>query len=226
MNQTRWNLAIAAAGGGLVWQDRGLQWSWQAHDGQLMLNFPRAIDATAARRGVDFARERNARIIGAWLSPDTDATTLEALGFERGWEPCWMAAPLHAIQKPDDPRAALCAEVREYGPNGRRLLSLTRGEQPCAWHAVARVDGAFAGRAWSLVAGDVAGVYDMDVWPQFRRRGLGRALLRTVCAAALSAGATRVVLNATGEGEPLYLGEGFVHVGHGITYWFHLTAAC
>ena len=92
INQTEWNMAFALAGGGLVWEDEGLQWSWQAHDGQLMLNFPRAIDATAVRRGVEFARERDAHIVGAWLSAETDARALEAVGFERGWAPSWMAA--------------------------------------------------------------------------------------------------------------------------------------
>jgi GNAT superfamily N-acetyltransferase len=225
-SQTSWNAAIALAGGGSVWEDGGLRWSWQAHDGQLMLSFPRVIDRVAAKRGVEFARDRGAHIIGAWLSSETDATPLEAVGFERGWEPWWMAASLDAIKEPDDPRAVLCAEVPEYGAEGQRLLSLARGGRPRAWHAVARVDGRFAGRAWTLVAGDVAGVYDMDVWPGFQRRGLGRALLRTVCDAARAAGATRGVLNATPVGERLYSAEGFVHVGRGITYWHHLSAAC
>jgi GNAT superfamily N-acetyltransferase len=224
--QTEWNLAIARAGGGSVWKDEGLQWSWQAHDGQLMLNFPRAIDEAPAGRGVDFANERNARIVGAWLSPENDTTTLEAVGFERGWEPWWMAAPLEAIPEPDDPRVRLSAEIPEYGPEGQRLLSLTSGERPCAWHAVARIDGRFVGRAWGLVVGDLAGVYDMEVWPQFQRRGLGRALLRAVCDPARQAGATRAVLNATPDGERLYSSEGFVQVGRGITYWHHLNRGC
>ncbi len=66
----------------------------------------------------------------------------------------------------------------------------------------------------------------MDVWPDFQRRGLGRALLRTVCEAARAAGANRAVLNATPDGERLYSAEGFLHVGRGITYWHHLGAAC
>ena len=119
------------------------------------------------------------------------------------------------------PGSGLAPDV-PVGPEGQRLLSLARGERG-AWHAVARVDGQFAGRAWSLLQGDVAGIYDMEVLPQFQRRGLGRALLRTVCEAARAAGATRAVLNATPEGERLYSVEGFVHVGRGITYWNHLT---
>lgn len=226
LSQADWNRAIAGAGGGCVWEDRGLEWAWLAHDGQLMLNFPRAIELEAAEAGIEFARERDARIIGAWLSQQTDATTLLEVGFERGWEPWWMAAPLDGVAEPDDPRAALSADVPEYGPNGQRLLSLARGERPRAWHAVARVDGKFAGRAWSLVTGELAGVYDMEVWPQFQGRGLGRALLRTVCAAARRAGATRAVLNATPAGEPLYCAEGFARVGNGITYWHHLGASC
>lgn len=224
-NQTAWNSAVAVAGGGSVWEDAGLKWSWQAHDGQLMLNFPRVLEDAAVRRGVASALERKACIVGAWLSTDMDATPLEAAGFERGWEPWWMAAPLDAIAEPDDPRVAVSADVPEYGPGGQRLLSLARGERPRAWHAVARIDGRFAGRAWSFVADRVAGIYDMDVWPQFQRRGLGRALVHAVCAAAQAAGATTVVLNATAAGEPLYAAEGFVHVGEGITYWHHLDAA-
>ncbi len=225
-SQTQWNQALAIAGGGLAWEDGGLKWAWQAHDAQLMLSFPRMIDLAAAKRGVQFAREHDVSLIGAWLSPETDAAPLEALGFERGWEPWWMAAPLDAIAAPDDPRIALSTDIPEYGPNGQRLLSLARGERPRAWHAAARVDGRLAGRAWSLVGGDIGGVYDMEVWPEFQRRGLGRALLRAVCGAAQAAGATRAVLNATPDGERLYSAEGFVHVGRGITYWNHLGAAC
>jgi GNAT superfamily N-acetyltransferase len=221
-SQTEWNCAIAIAGGGTVWEDGALRWSWQAHDGQLMLNFPRVLDAEALRRGIAFAVAQDARIVGAWLSQDTDATALTASGFDRGWEPWWMAAPLDAIAQPMDARVALSADVPEYGPDGQGLLTLARAEPRRAWHAVARVDGRFAGRAWCLVSGDLAGIYDMDVWPRFQRRGLGRALLRILCSAARNAGATTAVLNATPDGERLYSAEGFVRVGTGITYWHHL----
>ncbi len=132
-----------------------------------------------------------------------------------------MSAELAKIAEPEDPRVALSVEVPEYGPGGQRLLSLARSQPPRAWHAVARDDGRFAGRGW-LFAGDVAGIYDMEVWPDFRRRGVGRALLRVLCAAARAAGATSAVLNATPGGERLYSAEGFVRVGEGITYWHHL----
>jgi ribosomal protein S18 acetylase RimI-like enzyme len=222
INQAAWNAAVAVAGGGEVWEDDGLRWSWQAHDGQLMLNFPRAIDPAAARRGVEQARVRGGCIVGAWLGADVDASALEAAGFERGWEPWWMTAPLEAITDPDDPRVAITSDVPEYGPAGQRLLSLAQPPDARTWHALARVDARVAGRAWAFAPGHVAGIYDMDVWPRFQRRGLGRALLRAVCASARAAGASDAVLNATPDGERLYSAEGFVRIGNGITYWHHL----
>ncbi len=113
-------------------------------------------------------------------------------------------------------------DVPEYGPGGQRLLSLVQRPDVRAWHAVARVDGRLAGRAWAFAPGRVAGIYDMDVWPRFQRRGLGRALVRAVCGSARAAGARDAVLNATPDGERLYSAEGFVPIGTGITYWHHL----
>lgn len=221
-NQAAWNAAVAIAGGGEVWQDDGLSWSWQPHNRHLMLNFPGTIDAAAVRRGVEVARSRGACIVGAWLAADVDPSALLSVGFGRGWEPWWMSADLDTIAEPDDPRVTITAEVPEYGSDGRRLLSLAGGADARAWHAVARLDDRFAGRAWSFAPARIAGIYDMDVWPAFQRQGLGRALLRAVCSSAKAAGAQVAVLNATPDGEPLYRKEGFIRVGTGITYWHHL----
>src|SRR5947209_376148 len=221
-NQASWNAAIALAGGGQVWNDGELRWSWQAHDRQLMLSFPRNSPVAAAGRGVTEARRRGARIVGAWLATEVDTSPLECAGFERGWEPWWMAASLAAIAEPDDERVTITADVPEYDAGGRRLLSLVEDSGSRAWHAAARIDGRLAGRAWAFAPGRVAGIYDMDVWPGFQRRGLGRALLRSLCWSARAAGARVVVLNATPDGERLYSAEGFNRIGTGITYWHHL----
>ena len=223
INQAAWNAAVAVAGGGEVWEDNGLRWSWQAHDGQLMLNFPRAIDPPAACRGVEAARERGACIVGAWLATDVDASALEKAGFERGWEPWWMAAALESLTEPDDQRVTITADVPEYGPQGQRLLSLADAPDARAWHAVARIAGRFAGRAWGFAPSDIAGIYDMDVWPAFQRQGLGRGMLRQLCWTARAAGAHDAVLNATPDGHALYSLEGFERIGTGITYWHHLA---
>jgi GNAT superfamily N-acetyltransferase len=134
-----------------------------------------------------------------------------------------MAAALASITEPDDHRVVITADVPEYGPEGQRLLSLVNTPGVRAWHAVARVDGRFAGRAWAFAPSDVAGIYDMDVWPAFQRQGLGRALLRQLGRSARAAGAQVAVLNATPDGQRLYSTEGFARIGTGITYWHHLA---
>jgi hypothetical protein len=80
-SQAAWHAAIAIAGGGEVWDEAGLRWSWQRHNGHLMLSFPRAIDAVAAQRGVTAARERGACVVGAWLAGDVDASGARGGGF-------------------------------------------------------------------------------------------------------------------------------------------------
>jgi hypothetical protein len=79
-------------GGGEVWDQAGLRWTWQAHNRHPMLRFPQAIDAAAAQQGVTVARDRGACIVGAGLAGDVDASGLKAAGFERGWQPWWMTA--------------------------------------------------------------------------------------------------------------------------------------
>jgi ribosomal protein S18 acetylase RimI-like enzyme len=203
-NQAAWNAAIAIAGGGEVWDEAGLRWSWQAHDGQLMLNFPRAIDGAAAHRGVAAARERGARIVGAWLASDVDPSGLETAGFERGWEPWWMAAALESVVGPDDDRVSITSVVPEYGANGKRLLALADAPDARAWHAGRSDRRPLCRPRLGFAPGQITGIYDMDVWPRFRRQGLGRALLRRLCASAHAAGAQAAVLNATPDGERLY----------------------
>jgi GNAT superfamily N-acetyltransferase len=124
----------------------------------------------------------------------------------------------------DDPRVSLVEAVPEYDGYGQALTALTRVRPQRTWLAVARVDDAYAGRAWAhLVGGRLggAGVYDVDVLARYRRRGLGRALTLAVCRAAAAAGARVATLNATGEGELLYRALGFRSLGLGQTWWLH-----
>jgi GNAT superfamily N-acetyltransferase len=220
-SQAAWLSACAVADGGAAWEDEGLRWAWEPGSGHLWLLFPRAIAPAALARGVAFAGARGVRRIGAWLDLETDPEPLSAAGFERGWAPWWMAAPLAAVAAPADPRVALEDDTAEYDAHGRALLGLTAARPRCTWHAAARLDGRLVGRAWSHVTGALAGVYDTDVWPAFQRQGLGTGLLRAVCAPARTAGARVAVLNATPAGERLYAAHGFTRVGDGITWWLH-----
>ena len=149
-----------------------------------------------------------------------------ARGFEWGWQPHWMALDLDRLPLEEtDERVALVTDVPEYGDGfGRTLMELVRRRPHRYAHAVARIDGAYAGHATVHVIGGRfagAGIYDVDVAPGLRRRGLGRSLTLAVCRAAARAGAGVATLNATGEGELLYRALGFRSLGLGQTWWIH-----
>ncbi|WP_344669656.1 GNAT family N-acetyltransferase [Catenulispora yoronensis] len=227
--------------GGESWDDGALTWT-DGPDG-LNLMFPRELDTAAVRHGVQIALARGRSSVGVWLNTGVDASALRECGFERGWAIRWMAASLAAVVADGgdrDGRVELQTTTLDYegehADYGDRLR-LTRQEPSVAWYAAAYNRPAdvrpsdrprrFAGRAWSFYDGGadgIAGVFDMEVWPRFRRRGLGTALLRTVCSAAREAGASRVVLNATEEGSLLYRSCGFTTIGEGITWWLHLNS--
>jgi GNAT superfamily N-acetyltransferase len=117
---------------------------------------------------------------------------------------------------------SLVDDVPEFiDPADGARYPLVRDRPQHTWLAVARVHGRPAGQAWSHLTGRLAGVFDMEVWPRYQRRGLGTGLVRAVCAAAAAAGARHAVLNATPEGEKLYSTVGFRRVGDGITWWLH-----
>src|SRR5204863_790665 len=95
--------------------------------------------------------ERDPAVVGVWALADDGEldARLTARGFERGWWPHWMAADTRALAHDADERVMLADEVPEYDDYGTALLSLTRGRPRRFWHAVARVDGAYAGHAWA-----------------------------------------------------------------------------
>jgi GNAT superfamily N-acetyltransferase len=224
--QAEWFRYRAVTLGGTVWTDGELTWT-DGPDG-LHLMFPRALAPAALRRGLARARELGRSAVGVWLNLEIDPAPLAEAGFERGWSPWWMTADLSTMTGPDDLRVELQRETNDYGAENRsygELLALTRRIPVRAWYAAAYAgpDRRFAGRAWSFLDGDLAGVFDMAVWPPFRRRGIGTGLLRAVCVAARTAGARHAVLNATPEGKLFYSSCGFRQIGEGITWWNHLV---
>lgn len=230
--QTCWYTCRAEALGGETWRDGPLAWVREGDAQSLM--FPERLPADAVRRGVERARDTKMRVVGAWLGTDVDASALAGAGFERGWEPWWMTAAVADVGTADDPRIELQQDTIDYSgeyAEYRESLKLTRLRPQHSWYAAAYDDRGesgshsrrrFAGRAWSHLNGQTAGVFDMQVWPQFQRRGLGSGLLRAVVAAAAEAGTSNAVLNATPKGKLLYESCGFRQIGAGITWWLHL----
>jgi GNAT superfamily N-acetyltransferase len=221
--QTEWFTARALRLGGSAWDDGPLFWT-DGPDGQNLM-FPRAIPLNALDRGIERAREHGHELVGAWLENETDASALADRGFERGWAPWWMAADLGGIQPASDPRIHLgvleediADEPSGYGEH----LELARLEPERAFYAAARVDGSHAGHAWAYLDGETAGIFDLDVWPPFRRTGLGAGLLHAVADAARDAGARTAVLSTSPQGAIVYRAQGFRRIGQGSTWWLHL----
>lgn len=200
--QTDWYLTRARVLGGRAWHDGPL--TWILGPGVLSLMFPRELPGPALAAGNAVARDLGVSV-GAWLRLDVDPAPLAPAGDER-------------IELQRD-STDYQGEHADY----RREFALTRTEPQRSWYAAAYLppDRRFAGRAWSHVHDGTAGVFDMEVWRPFRRRGLGTGLLRAVCSAARAAGATHAVLNATVEGKQLYQTSGFVQIGEGRTWWLH-----
>ena len=195
------------------------------HGGDATVLFPWRASGSAFDALLDWCRGREVRRIGVWAIGLAPVDGLRARpaerGFEEGWRPHWMS--IEASELPlgaEDERVAIVEALPEYDAYGQALLSLAH--EPRFWHAAARVDGVYAGHAWSHRVGECAGIYDVDVRPRFRRRGLGTAL---TLAAIRAAQAPLVVLNATGDGEALYRALGFRSAGFGWTWWWEADAA-
>lgn len=99
-------------------------------------------------------------------------------------------------------------------PGAFGLLAL-RGDEP-------------AGFLLARVAADECEILSIGVAPEFRRRGVGRMLLRAVVPAAVAAGAARLLLEVA-EDNPaalaLYAAEGFQASGRRTGYYRRPDAA-
>jgi ribosomal protein S18 acetylase RimI-like enzyme len=242
VNQRDWLTRQAAAAGGRAVRERGVTWT-VSPDGAAIL-FPTLSQAAADRvidAAVGAARSSGAREVSCWSAlptrPADLGDRLAARGFGLGWQAHWMARELDRMPTALIPRGVVvgvvdpaepwAAEGLPYDDHGatqrRRVLAAQRPQH--VWHVAARRDDTPVGHATlSLGTGTlgVAGIYDVGVLPDERRRGIGRALTAAVCALARERGCAYATLNATYEGELLYRALGFRSVGFAQTWWLHL----
>lgn len=210
--QVSWATAVALARGGETWRDAGALCirTVEPRD-EAVVMFPPRADGSAIDRTLERCAERGVPRIGVWASGlgDDEAlhAVLEARSFEEGWRPHWMSRDLEQTAAPD-PRVEL-TEVPELR----------------SWRVVARQDGAEVGSAWLHVpdmAPHVGGVLELVVEERARRRGLGSALVNAALNRAAELGCRQGVVNAIGDGEPLFSALGFRSLCHGRTWWVDL----
>lgn len=181
-----------------------------------MLAFPEpGADLDGA---VALAREAGVREAGCWaLEPDDElGARLTALGFQDGWQPHWMGIDPRELREEPAHAVAESSECSRELPYGSDAHANAGGD---VHHFVAHEDATLVGHTVLNIDGESAGLYDMGVLPDARRRGYGRALTIAALARARDLGCASVTLNATAEGELLYRSVGFRSLGLGMTWW-------
>lgn len=210
--QVSWATAVALARGGETWRDAGALCirTVEPRD-EAVVMFPPRADGSAIDRTLERCAERGVPRIGVWASGlgDDEAlhAVLEARSFDEGWRPHWM-----------------CRDVGQpAGPDPR--VELTEVPELRSWRLVARDAGAEVGSAWLHVpdmAPHVGGVLELVVDEGARRRGFGSALVNAGLDKAAELGCRQGVVNAIGDGEPLFAALGFRSLCHGRTWWLDL----
>jgi GNAT superfamily N-acetyltransferase len=155
---------------------------------------------------------------------------LQAQGWQRLREGVGMAIDLSAIASPFPPLPDLTIErlVHEEGvalwgtfhryleheqrdePRERLYISLgLAGDQPLR-HYVARLAGEPAGALSLFLGREAAGIYNVEVAPALKRRGVGTAMTRAVLEEARTLGSRVGVVGPTRESRSMYERLGFV----------------
>lgn len=74
---------------------------------------------------------------------------------------------------------------------------------------LAGLDGAPAGTGMTAVSGELTGLFNITIFPQYRRRGYGRAVTTELIRAGYAAAAPTTYLYASALGESVYESAGF-----------------
>lgn len=126
---------------------------------------------------------------------------------------------IRVAASPDEHRAAMTTFLTGFGmplellaPFDEVIGSLNRssGEPVALLHAY--VDDVPAGTGLVVVVDGVAGLYNIAVVPDARRRGLGRSITAALLRMAQEAGCQSAILHASEMGYPVYRALGFEHV--------------
>lgn len=241
-NQTEWMLRTAEAAGGTVHRERGA--SWAASPAGAVLAFPQVSRERLLGLLPQFlsaAGRSRAGEASCWsllpTEPEELGSALVAAGFGEGWQAHWMAVDIASragVVAPAGVEVGLApatwkATALPWDGDGiAAVRSSLAGAQPRrVWHLGAWRNGRPVGHALVNVTTGrlgVAGIYDMGVANDERRRGIGRALTAAALQLAGSQGCGMATLNATPEGEALYRAAGFRSVGVAQTWWLDLTA--
>jgi GNAT superfamily N-acetyltransferase len=169
-------------------------------------------------------------LIGPLSEPRDLPRHLRAHGFHCMIHTAGMVCELnHAPQPPPAPDGVLIehaheppcfvpltTDLRRLRQKGRCLLLGTKPKQ--IWTFAATVAGKPVGQTTLFVSGGVAGIYDVEVIKEFRRRGIGTSLVAAALRQAKEFGLSLAILGASGMGESIYARLGFREVCK-LSFW-------
>ena len=95
----------------------------------------------------------------------------------------------------------------------RQILPANLGDDSPQRQYVALIDGAIVGWVGSIVVGDATWCQNLYVRPEFRRRGIARAMLCRLLRDDRAGGAALAVLLASHTGAKLYMTVGYRQIG-------------
>ncbi|HEY3289982.1 MAG TPA: GNAT family N-acetyltransferase, partial [Anaerolineae bacterium] len=108
-------------------------------------------------------------------------------------------------------------------PDESTSLEMTQQYSDRVRRFVARLDGKVVGQSVVFLTSGpygAAGIYDVGVAPEARKRGIGKAVVQAACHFARERGYQYAVLNATGR--RMYEQLGFQWLGDGWTWWLNI----
>ena len=239
--QHAWFRALAEATGGRSFSTHKMDWVWLPETHEMLCMFPTEITPAGLEPVLAEAERRGVAAVGIWMSAAIRKSILPQYGFERGWQPWWMTRALDvdsvviASQAHDDR-----VSVTAVAPDEVWLATARSPDQESGSPEGAAPEGAaqkadaqsgeqeWAGRGYAFLPPEqgtkhLAGIFDMVVAPEHRRKGMGTAMLNQLSEAAFNAGAEHLLLNATPDGQQLYKKRGFELIGKGQTWWLHPT---
>lgn len=237
-NHESWFRETVLTDGGKLRETDGICWLTSSRNAIVPFpQFPEGRAGNALDMLLAECRAQKTEQIALWsltsvVPPDLD-TVLAARGFELGWEPYWMGLELRELKTdcphPQGLHIAL-AETADWNvedlPYYKKEDAAKLQARYCAiprqtWHFAAWLNGSLAGHSVvHLTTGPlgVAGIYNVGVIPEFRNKGVGRAVTLAACQFAHNLGCHYAVLNSAVN---IYERLGFKSLGHGQTWWMH-----
>lgn len=233
----------AVANGGNVKTEEGITCTCAGAATDGIIAFPSLSAATAGAqldRAMDYFRSRMEQAphtLCCWsLDPPQPAdlgVRLLARGFQPGWQPCWMALDLYALNitqqannvtiRQDNNRNLTNVKDLPYNEDNAYMSHPLLANYPTlAYRFLAFSGEEIVGQICIfLTTGDlgVAGIYNVGVVPTFRNKGIGKALVTAACLFAKQKGYGYAMLNANHIGRPLYERVGFRFINYGMTWW-------